>query len=144
MEQRTTEADVSEGEDEPKGIRFSEKQLKLVAVVLVVVAVLAIALWGMVPEEIHEVNQVTSDPADYIGEEVNVKGVVADWDINNKTFSLCDSLDLTCSFMVTYDGAPPEGFADNVTAVVHGVVTQGAGGLVIESESITIGCPSKY
>ena len=101
-----------------------------------------VLLWGMVPEEIYEVSKITEDPGKFDGEEINVKGVVMDWDGGAMNFTLADSLDQNITILITHGGGPPEGFGNNVTIVAKGLFDSAT--MTIESISIQVGCPSKY
>ena len=126
-----------------EGKKISEKQLKIIVFVLMVVAIISILIWGMVPEKFYEVSEILDNTDEFDGLEVNVKGLVNGWNISDN-FTLTDSNDYTLTINVTHNRAFPEGFGDNETVVVRGMFTYTNGTGHIESLSIQIGCPSKY
>ncbi len=130
-------------EEEKEERKISEKTVKIIIIMVVIVVVVAIALWGMVPEKTYEVREVMDDPATFQDRTMNVKGLVKDW-TSTSNFTLADSLDETLTFNITHDGVFPEGFGNNETVVVKGVLKDHNGNLIIESTAIQIGCPSKY
>ena len=103
----------------------------------------SILLWGMVPEEIYEVSQITDNPGDYLEKEIQIKGMVKDWNITDE-FTLADSNDQTLTIKANHTSSFPDGFGNNETVVVKGLFTQINGVYVIQSYSMQIGCPSKY
>ncbi len=137
---KTETSDRDEPKPGKKGI--SERKFKLGITVAVIVIVVGVLLWGMVPEEIIDVEKIAEDPAKYDGEEINVKGVVLDWDGSAMNFTLADSLDLNITIHVQHSGGPPEGFGNNVTIVTKGTFASAL--MTLESISIQVGCPSKY
>ena len=127
---------------ERKTIKISEKQIKIIAVITIVIIVVSILLWGMVPEKIYDVSEILNNPEEFNSKEVNVIGVVEEWEPSSNNFTLLDTMDTNLVINITHTRAFPEGFGDNKTVVVIGVflsVTR-----LIESKKIQIGCPSKY
>jgi len=126
-------------------IRISERHLRVAGVLVVVAMVMVLLFWGMVPETIYEVNEITSDATAYDGNEVSVKGVITGWDNSSHNFTLQDSFTEDTLIHVTHEGAFPEGFGYNATAVIKGRFdVMGSGVFHLSSQSIQIGCPSKY
>jgi cytochrome c-type biogenesis protein CcmE len=138
------EVDELEPDEEPelerKGI--SENKIKIGIALTVIIIVVGVLLWGMVPEEIYDVSKITEDPGKFDGEEINVKGVVMDWDGSDMNFTLADSLDENITIQIMHGGGPPEGFGNNVTIVAMGLFDSAA--MTLQTISIQVGCPSKY
>ena len=103
-----------------------------------------ILLWGMVPDRIFEVKEVVDGLDDHVGERINVKGVVSNWEIGMSNFTLVDSNNANLSIRVEHPGPIPEGFGVNVTVVVKGIFHRSEQTYSIDSDEIQIGCPSKY
>lgn len=127
---------------ERKARKISEKQIKIIAVVTIVVIVVLILLWGMVPGRIYEVSMILSNPEKFDGHLVNVTGIVGTWKISSNNFTLVDSLDSNLKINISHTSIIPEGFGNNETVVVTGIFTSEIN--YIKSQSIQIGCPSKY
>ena len=127
---------------EKKARKISEKQIKIIAVVTIVVIVVGVLLWGMVPGKIYDVSEVLDDPGKLDGQEVNIIGVVGGWGSSSNNFTLVDSQDKNLAINVTHTRAFPEGFGNDETVVVTGVFWSETSH--IESQKIQIGCPSKY
>lgn len=135
------------GADAPEGKvpkRFSRKQVRIMGLVVIVAVLVAILIWSMVPEPIYEVEQVLDDPDSFDGERMNVKGVVVNWEAGNPNFTLADSDDGSLTIEVSHSGAIPEGFGNNVTAIIKGTFHAGSSVHRLDSEEIQVGCPSKY
>ncbi|EMR75522.1 hypothetical protein MBGDF03_00492 [Thermoplasmatales archaeon SCGC AB-540-F20] len=47
---------------ERKARKISEKQIKIIAVVTIVVIVVGVLLWGMVPGKIYNVSEILDNP----------------------------------------------------------------------------------
>jgi hypothetical protein len=124
--------------------RFSRKQVRIIGVVAIVGVLVAILLWGMVPEPIYEIDQVMKEPGSYDGKWINLKGVVISWEAGTSFFVLADSDNRNMTIDVTHSGPIPEGFGLNVTAIVKGTFHSGGGVNTMDSEEIQVGCPSKY
>lgn len=127
---------------EKKGRKISEKQIKLIVVVAVVIIVVGLLFWGMIPEKIYEISEIMKNKEDFDGKEFNVKGLVSNWNLSSNDFILVDSFNSDLSIDITHYGAFSEGFGNNVTIVVMGTFNTSINH--IESHSIQIGCPSKY
>ena len=127
---------------EKKVRKISEKQIKLVIVIFVVLVVIVLLLWGMVPSKIYNVSEILEKPENFNGIGVNVTGIVTDWESTSRNFSLLDSNDENLTINVEHSGALPEGFGNNETVVVAGIFNFDNNN--INSNSIQIGCPSKY
>ena len=127
---------------EKKARKISEKQIKIIAVVTIVVIIVVVLLWGMVPGKIYNVSEILGNPEGFDGRGVNVTGVVRGWGLFSDNFTLVDSLDKNLTIEITHNKVFPEGFGDNETVVVTGIFWSET--RYIESQSIQIGCPSKY
>ena len=127
---------------ERKARKISEKQIKIIAVVTIVVIVVGVLLWGMVPGKIYDVSEILDNPEGFDGTVVNVTGVVEGWGLSPHNFTLVDSLDKNLTIEITHTRGFPGGFGNNETVVVTGVFWSETGH--IESQKIQIGCPSKY
>jgi cytochrome c-type biogenesis protein CcmE len=114
------------------------------AIVAVVAVIVAILLWGMVPDPIYEVRNVHREIDDLDGESINVKGTVVSWESGRSNFTLADSNDENLTIEVTHKGGFPEGFGMDATIVAKGIVRGGGLVITMESVEIQIGCPSKY
>ena len=130
-------------EEEKEKKKISEKQLKIIVFVVLIVVVVGYLVWGMTPEKFYEVSEILDNPSEFDGLEVDIKGVVSDWNISS-SFTLTGSNNHNLTINATHDRAFPEGFGNNETIVIRGIFTYTNGIGHIESESIQIGCPSKY
>ena len=122
--------------------KISEKQIKIAIVILIVVIVVGILMWGMVPEKIYDVSEIIDSPEDFDGKKINVMGLVGNWEIQSNNFTLIDSKDDNIVINITNTNVFPEGFGNKETVVVTGIFF--SENEYIETESIQIGCPSKY
>jgi len=127
---------------EKKPRKISEKHIKIVAVVTIVVIIVGVLLWGMLPGKIYDVSEIFNNPELFDGRVVNVTGVVIGWGSSSNNFTLVDSLDENLTINVTHTGVFPGGFGNNETVVVTGIFDLETSH--IESQKIQIGCPSKY
>ena len=144
MDEPEIQEKKADPEPTPKKKRkITEKQIKLGVFITVVVVVAVILLWGMVPEEIYEVKQVTANPSKFDGKDISVKGMVKDWNITDE-FTLVDQTDSSLTIKVDHTAAFPDGFTNNATVVLKGVFKIVDGENTIESWGMQIGCPSKY
>lgn len=147
MPSERTKSEDAEMADAPEGKvpkRLSKKQIRIMGIVVIVAVLVAILLWGMVPEPIYEVDKVLDDPDSFDGEWMNIKGVVVNWEAGNSNFTLADSNDGNLTIEVSHSGGFPEGFGINVTAIVEGTFRAGSSVHRLDSEDIKVGCPSKY
>ena len=127
---------------EKKAIRISERQIKITAVIIIVVVVVAVLFWGMVPNRIYDTSEIIENSQSFNGKLVNVSGIVEGWMLSSNNFTLVDSLNDSYKIIITHNGGFPGGFGNNETVVITGVYFSGVNR--IESQSIQIGCPSKY
>lgn len=123
--------------------KITEKQLKMLVFVVIIIAMGAVLIWGMVPEDIYEVKQINEDPGKYLDKEIQIKGMVKDWNMSDE-FTLADSNDQTITIHANHTATFPDGFGNDETVVVKGLFTQVNGTYIIQSYSMQIGCPSKY
>jgi cytochrome c-type biogenesis protein CcmE len=133
---------VAEKKEGKKERKISEKHIKLIVILAVIAVVLVIVVWGMVPEKIYEVSEVTKNKNLYDGKEISIKGVILAWNGTTKNFTLADAMNTNITISVTHSGAFPEGFGNNATVVVKGIFRSQL--LHMDSIAIQIGCPSKY
>jgi len=108
--------------------------------VIAVIIICIIGLWGVGTTGYLTVSEVTSDPQ-YIGTEVQVKGIVKEGtlQINRETsFVLTDR---SADINVEYVGEKPVTPAGGNDVVVIGTL---ASNDTIVARKIVIGCPSKY
>ena len=127
---------------EKKVRKISEKQIKIIVVIAIVVIVVGSLLWGMVPEKIYDVSEILDNPEKFDDKALSVTGIVDGWVLSSRNFTLLDANEKEFTIEVLHTGSIPEGFGVNKTVVVTGVfsvITE-----QIESKSIQIGCPSKY
>ena len=118
------ENQILEQTESPKKKRkITEKQIKLGVFIIVIIVVAGILLWGMVPEEIYEVHQVMENPQIELEKEIQIKGMVKDWNITDE-FTLSDSNNHNQTIQVNHTSAFPDGFGNNETVVVKGLFTQ--------------------
>ena len=122
--------------------KISEKQIKIIIVILIVVIVVGVLIWGMIPEKIYEVTEILENPEGFNGQKVNVKGIVDNWEKSSNNFTLVDSQDESIFININNTKGFPEGFGNKETVVVSGIFF--SENLIIETQSIQIGCPSKY
>jgi len=125
-----------------KETKISEKQIKIVIVILIVIIVIGILLWGMIPEKIYDVSEILDNPEEFDSQKVNVMGVVGNWEKQSNNFTLIDSNDENLVINISNTKVIPEGFGNKETVVVTGIFFSDT--VYIETESIQIGCPSKY
>jgi len=122
--------------------KISEKQIKTIIVILIVVIVVGILIWGMVPEKIYDVSEILNNPEGFDGLKVNVMGLVGNWETQSNNFTLIDSQDENIVINISNAKGFPEGFGNKETVVVTGIFFSET--VIIETQSIQIGCPSKY
>ena len=106
---------------ERKARKISEKQIKIIAVVTIVVIVVGVLLWGMVPGKIYNVSEILGNPEGFDGRGVNVTGVVRGWSLFSENFTLVDSHDKSFTMNITHTRSFPEGFGNSETVVVTGI-----------------------
>jgi cytochrome c-type biogenesis protein CcmE len=143
-EKETDPASEDDAPEKGKGRRVSEKRIKMAVVVIVVAVLVAILLWGMVPDRIYELDEVVENIDDLDGETVSIKGVIVSWETGMSNFTFADTRNENLTIEVTHEGPIPEGFGIEATAVIKGIVHDGDTHIWMDSEEIQIGCPSKY
>ena len=127
-------------EPEKEERKISEKQIKIIVFVVMVVIVVSILVWGMVPSKIYEVSEVLENQTEFDGDLMSIKGLVRDWNFSNN-FTLVDASDNNLTITINFDGGYPDGFTNNETVVVKGVFHAASS---MDASAIQIGCPSKY
>lgn len=126
------------------GRKVTERQVKIIAVVVIVAVLATVLLWGMVPDKIYELHEVEDRIDDLNGEYVSVKGVIVIWESGLSNFTMADTNDMNTTILVSHTGPLPEGFGINATAVVKGTLHKSSNSILMDSDEIQIGCPSKY
>ncbi len=117
-----------------------EKRNKVIIGVAAVIIISIIGMWGVGTTGYLTVSEVTSDPQ-YIGTEVQVKGIVKEstLDVNlTSTFVLTDG---SAEINVEYVGDKPVNLAGGKDVVVVGTLDSNE---KIVARKIVTGCPSKY
>lgn len=122
--------------------KISEKQIKIIAIAVIIIIIVGILIWGIIPGKIYDVSEILKTPDVFDGKGINVTGIVTGWTLSSKNFTLVDSKDNNASIDIINKGSIPEGFGINKTIVVTGIFRLENN--YIESKSIQIGCPSKY
>lgn len=123
------------------------KQKKfLIGGVIIVIAVVFLAYTGFQSSSAYyyTVNEVLEQGSTLYGENLRVNGtvdgdsIVSDIDTLNLSFTLTEG---TGSIPVKYRGVTPDNFNGDVEVVVGGVMDSSG---VLQADSITTKCPSKY
>ncbi len=140
----TTDDPSKDGDPLRKKRKVSERQVKIIAVVVIVAVLVTVLLWGMVPDKIYELREVEDRIDELNGEYVSVKGVIVSWESGLSNFTLADTKDMNKTILVYHTGPMPEGFGINATAVVKGTLHKSSSSILMNSDEIQIGCPSKY
>ena len=122
--------------------KISEKHIKIIVVIAVIIIVVGLLFWGMIPEKIYEVSEITNSKETFDGKDLNVKGIINNWNISTNNFTLLDKTNENLLIEITHTGAYPEGFGNGETIIVTGRYNSSTNHIV--SKSIQIGCPSKY
>ncbi len=94
-----------------------------------------------------DVNQITAQPADFLGEPVAVVGGVQPGSISVGSmlaFNLTDYSDETKWIRVVYDEGMDAAFGEGKSVLVEGTVTNGVNGVRLEASRISVGCPTDY
>ena len=131
--------------EEKEETKISGKQIKLVIFIVIIALVVFLLLWGMTPTKIYEVSEIY-DESTHIknAKEISVKGLVADFQSGAGNFTLVDSLNGNITIEISHGHPFPEGFGNNETVVVTGIINKDGSIYHIQSSAIQIGCPSKY
>ena len=106
---------------EKKGIKISDKQIKIIAVVTILVIIFVVLFWGMVPGKIYEVSEILEKPLSFDSKHVNVSGVVSNWNSESNNFTLVDPFKENYSIGIKHNRGFPGGFGNNETVVVTGI-----------------------
>lgn len=123
--------------------------VKVLVALALVAAGTGIAFAGASPDEHRTVTQAVTDPRWGPGDDVQVKGTVVNGTLNRSadptTFLLGDDRN---ELLVRYHGNIPmervDGTLGGRTAVVGGALAADDGRLVLDGESLELGCASKY
>lgn len=134
-----TETEIGDKKAKSRFTGKKKKILTVVAVLVIVSLALVVGLWGNAPVPYMTVSETTNHSNSYLNKEIEIKGIVKNWNATARTFEMTDE---DSSLVVSYDNIP-DGFNNEKEIVVRGILT-GANGLVLEAEEIIVGCPSKY
>lgn len=135
------ETEVGTEAEKPRS-RLTGKRKKLltaVAVLVIIALALVVGFWGNAPVPYMTVSQVNNNFDSYVDKEIEIKGLVENWNTTAKTFDLTDEKSV---LTVSYSNIP-DGFNNGKEIVVSGIL-RGSNGLLLEADEITVGCPSKY
>ena len=126
-----------------------KKKIKIIIAVLVVVVSLTILLWSLSPPETKSVRELIDNPDEYLGENIQIKGIVDNNTISNGTngilFNLTDEKDMEYNVTILYEGTPPNNFQGGKTVFIKGRLERDTEGkLIFNADKIIVGCPSKY
>jgi cytochrome c-type biogenesis protein CcmE len=118
-------------------------------VATVVLASVLILAWSLSPPESENVRELVDNPKDFLGKDIQIKGIVENNTIVNGTnaitFNLSDEKDLEYNVTVHYEGSAPNNFQGGKTVFIKGVLEKDDDdGLLFKADKIVIGCPSKY
>ena len=95
--------------------KISEKHIKIIVVIAVIIIVVGLLFWGMIPEKIYEVSEITNSKETFDGKDLNVKGIINNWNISTNNFTLLDTTNENLLIEITHTGAYPEGFGNGET-----------------------------
>ena len=126
-----------------------KKKIKIIIAVLVVVVSLTILLWSLSPPETKSVRELIDNPDEYLGENIQIKGIVDNNTIFNGTnevsFNLTDEKDKDYNVTILYEGTPPNNFQGGKAVFIKGRLERDTEGkLIFNADKIIVGCPSKY
>lgn len=117
-----------------------KKRNKVIIGAIAVIIICIIGLWGVGTTGYLTVSEVTSDPQ-YIGTEVQVKGIVKEGTLQVNLTSTFVLTDRSADINVEYVGEKPVNLAGGKDVVVIGTLDSNE---KIVARKIVIGCPSKY
>ncbi len=125
-----------------------KRKLALIAVILISLSLFLV--WSFIPEKYYEVSDIAKDPGDFLGEDIQLTGVVANGslDMKNNSFAVTDGKEI---LNITATGALPDTMKDGKDVMLRGELKRedGASGEGLENyyfkaEKVEVGCPSKY
>lgn len=126
-----------------------KKKVKIIIAALVVAVSLSILLWSLSPPESKSVSDILNDPDDYLGKNIQIKGIVENNTIvngtNSVTFNLTDEKEIESNVTVYFEGTAPNNFQEGKTIFIKGTLEKDdEDDLVFMADKIVVGCPSKY
>ena len=126
-----------------------KKKIKIIIAVIVVVVSLSVLLWSLSPPETKSVRELIDNPDEYLGKNIQIKGIVDNNTITNGTngvsFNLTDEKDKEYNVTILYEGTPPNNFQGGKTVFIKGTLERdGDENLIFKADKIIVGCPSKY
>ena len=116
--------------------------------ILVIGGVLTLALLATVvlqsPTPTQTVDELMNDPAEFVDQEIAVRGEVRDGTIDNNTMTFV--LEGSAEFLLIefIDASVSNGLDDNRTVYAEGVLRYDGTNYVLEANVIKTSCPSKY
>ena len=124
--------------------RRKARMLKLALAIMVIGIAAALICWSVQPRSLLSVSEVNSKSFLYMGQVVEVRGVIENWDANREIFKLTEEQSYLEVDYSQVPGGLPTGFTLGKHAVIKGKLIEGFISPVLEASEITIGCPSKY
>ena len=110
--------------------------------------VITIGLLGVLllqaPEPTRAVDDLMDDPAQFVDQEIAVRGEVRDGSIDNASYVFVLH-GVTHELIIDYsDASVSNGLGDNRTVYAQGILRMEDGVYVLEADIIKTSCPSKY
>ena len=110
--------------------------------------VITIGLLGVLllqaPEPTRAVDDLMDDPAQFVDQEIAVRGEVRDGSIDNTSYVFVLH-GVTHELIIDYsDASVSNGLGDNRTVYAQGTLRMEDGVYVLEADIIKTSCPSKY
>ena len=110
--------------------------------------VITIGLLGVLllqaPEPTRAVDDLMDDPAQFVDQEIAVRGEVRDGSIDNTSYVFVLH-GVTHELIIDYsDASVSNGLGDNRTVYAQGTLRMENGVYVLEADIIKTSCPSKY
>lgn len=126
------------------GASMWSRRTRIMVLGAVVTLGLLATLLVQAPVPTRTVDELMSDPAPHIGEEVAVRGEVLDGSIDNNTMMFTlegESFTLQIRYA---DASVSNGLGDNRTVYAEGVLLYEDDAYVLDATTIKTSCPSKY
>lgn len=115
---------------------------------LILGAVITIGLLGVLllqaPEPTRAVDDLMEEPAQFVDQEIAVRGEVRDGSIDNTTFVFTLHGEMHELIIDYSDASVSNGLGDNRTVYAQGTLRLVDGAYVLEADIIKTSCPSKY
>jgi cytochrome c-type biogenesis protein CcmE len=126
-----------------------KKKSKIIIAAAVVIISLTILLWSLSPPESQSVRDIVDDPDEFIGKNIQIKGLVENNTItngtNSVTFKLADEKEQEYNVTIFYEGTAPNNFQGGKTVFIKGTLERDEDdNLLFKADKIIVGCPSKY